>query len=126
MDAGRLLQVAPPEDLWRAPGSRRVAEFLGYQAFVPHGPGNLLAVGPRGLRLAGEGVPSSDDAWDATVVGSVFRRGAVEVTVDVDLPGADGGAPARLVALAGAPSVVEPGDRVRVVVDPAGCAVVPA
>ncbi len=38
MDAGRLLQVAPPEDLWRAPASRRVAEFLGYQAFVPHGP----------------------------------------------------------------------------------------
>ncbi|MGA4778170.1 ABC transporter ATP-binding protein [Cellulosimicrobium sp. AB352] len=126
MDAGRLLQVAPPEDLWRAPGSRRVAEFLGYQAFVPHGPGNLLAVGPRGLRLTTEGVPTSDDAWGATVVGSVFRRGAVEVTVDVDLPGRSGGAPARLVALAGAPVVVEPGDRVRVVVDPAGCAVVPA
>ncbi|MGO1935831.1 MAG: ABC transporter ATP-binding protein, partial [Cellulosimicrobium funkei] len=68
----------------------------------------------------------SDDAWDGTVVGSVFRRGAVEVTVDVDLPGRSGGAPARLVALAGAPAVVEPGDRVRVVVDPAGCAVVPA
>ena len=65
------------------------------------------------------------DAWDATVVGSVFRRGAVEVTVDVDLPGRSGGAPARLVALAGAPAVVETGDRVRVVVDPAGCAVVP-
>ncbi len=126
MDVGRLLQVAPPEDLWRAPASRRVAEFLGYQAFVPHKPGKLLAVGPRGLRLTTEGVPTSDDAWDATVVGSVFRRGAVEATVDVDLPGADGGAPARLVALAGAPSVVEPGDRVRVVVDPAGCAVVPA
>ncbi|MET4224697.1 ABC transporter ATP-binding protein [Oerskovia enterophila] len=37
MDAGRLLQVAAPEDLWRAPASRRVAEFLGYQAFVAVG-----------------------------------------------------------------------------------------
>ncbi|KZM33539.1 ABC transporter ATP-binding protein [Oerskovia enterophila] len=37
MDAGRLLQVAAPEDLWRAPASRRVAEFLGYQAFVALG-----------------------------------------------------------------------------------------
>lgn len=135
MDAGRLLQVAPPEDLWRAPASRRVAEFLGYQAFVPRGAGSLLAIGPRGLRL----VPTSEDAsadgaWGATVVGSVFRRGAVEVTVDVELPGTDGGAPARLVALAGATSgaavgddvaVPAPGDRVRVVADPAGCAVVP-
>ncbi len=37
MDAGRLLQVAAPEDLWRVPASRRVAEFLGYQAFVALG-----------------------------------------------------------------------------------------
>ncbi|MFD4993804.1 ABC transporter ATP-binding protein [Cellulosimicrobium cellulans] len=135
MDAGRLLQVAPPEDLWRAPASRRVAEFLGYQAFVPRGAESLLAIGPRGLRLApASGDASADGAWGATVVGSVFRRGAVEVTVDVELPGTDGGAPARLVALAGARSgaavgddvaVPGPGDRVRVVVDPAGCAVVP-
>lgn len=129
MDAGRLLQVAPPEDLWRAPASRRVAEFLGYQAFVPRGAESLLAIGPRGLRLApASGDASADGTWDATVVGSVFRRGAVEVTVDVDLPGTDGGAPARLVALAAGDDAAGPGpgDRGRVVVDPAGCAVVPA
>lgn len=131
MDAGRLLQVAPPEDLWRAPTSRRVAEFLGYQAFVPRGDGTVLAVGPRGLRLVTEGVPaSSDDTWAATVVGSVFRRGAVEVTVDVVLPGADHGAPVRLVALAGGGAGgleegPETGARVHVAPDPAGCAVVP-
>lgn len=34
MDAGRLLQVAPPGELWRAPASRTVAAFLGYEAFV--------------------------------------------------------------------------------------------
>ncbi|GED11868.1 ABC transporter ATP-binding protein [Cellulosimicrobium cellulans] len=135
MDAGRLLQVAPPEDLWRAPTSRRVAEFLGYQAFVPRGTRSLLAIGPRGLRLDTAGDDTADGAWGATVVGSVFRRGAVEVTVDAELPGTDDGAPVRLVALAGAASgagvgddvaVPGPGDRVRVVADPAGCAVVPA
>ncbi|WP_353709476.1 ABC transporter ATP-binding protein [Cellulosimicrobium sp. ES-005] len=128
MDAGRLLQVAPPEDLWRAPASRRVAEFLGYQAFVPCGDVSVLAIGPRGLRLVPAEVPApSDDTWAATVVGSVFRRGAVEVTVDVVLPGADPGAPARLVALAGARADAghEPGARVHVAPDPAGCAVVP-
>jgi len=126
MDAGLLLQVAPPEDLWRTPTSRRVAEFLGYQAFVPRGAGGLLAIGPRGLRLA-PGDASADGTWGATVVGSVFRRGAVEVTADVDLPGTGGGAPARLVALAtGGEAGPRPGDRVRVVVDRAGCAVVPA
>jgi len=34
MDAGRLLQVAAPGALWARPASRRVAEFLGYEAFV--------------------------------------------------------------------------------------------
>ena len=153
MDAGRLLQVAPPEDLWRAPASRRVAQFLGYQAFVPlddpalvdlsaaaaggrpAGAPHLLAVGPRGLRVVGPrraGGASGLAERDATVVGSVFRRGAVEVTVDVVLPGADDGAPTRLVALAaadagsdGVADGLEPGARVRVALDRAGCAVVP-
>lgn len=34
MDAGRVLQVAAPASLWARPASRRVAEFLGYEAFV--------------------------------------------------------------------------------------------
>jgi len=145
MDAGRLLQVAPPEDLWRAPTSRRVAEFLGYQAFVPLadlpdapvavGPadrGGLLAVGPRGLRVVRPGsTGAAAGTWPAVVVGGVFRRGVTEVTVDVALPGAT--REARLVALAGPPEDAhEPdarawaaGDEVVVALDPAGCAVVP-
>ena len=34
MDAGRLLQVAEPAELWQRPMTREVAEFLGYEAFV--------------------------------------------------------------------------------------------
>jgi thiamine transport system ATP-binding protein len=151
MDAGRLLQVAAPEDLWRAPASRRVAEFLGYQAFVARGAsggagagGELLAIGPTGLVLApsdhgpGTAGDRSDGvvAWTAsgTVVRRAFRRGRTEVTVDVDL----GSGLQRVVAL-GMPSATPtpdgathhpvapaPGERVRVALDLAGCAVVPA
>jgi thiamine transport system ATP-binding protein len=35
MSGGHLLRVDAPARLWREPGSRRVAEFLGYEAFVP-------------------------------------------------------------------------------------------
>lgn len=152
MDAGRLLQVAVPEDLWRTPASRRVAEFLGYQAFVPTavggpaGEGSLLAIGPTGLVLTGDvserargmGHAGSDDSggrW-GTVVRSAFRRGRTEVTVDVDL----GAGTQRLVALGSPPGgattplpdgaahpplAPAPGERGRVVLDRAGCAVVP-
>ncbi|MGW6005910.1 ABC transporter ATP-binding protein [Oerskovia enterophila] len=180
MDAGLLLQVAAPEDLWRAPASRRVAEFLGYQAFVALGSaargadplsergrgmprggcdsssaagGELLAIGPTGLVLVPgahaadslsergrstdrRGSDNSSRAWSAsgTVVRSAFRRGRTEVTVDVDL----GSGPQRVVAL-GMPSATPtpdgathhpfapaPGEGVRVALDLAGCAVVPA
>ncbi|PFG34420.1 ABC transporter ATP-binding protein [Sanguibacter antarcticus] len=80
MARGHLLQVAAPHDLWSAPASREVAEFLGYQAFLP-GVDGPRAVGPSGLVLVGvEGAAAS-----GTVVSSVFRRGRTEVTVDADL-----------------------------------------
>ncbi|WP_199423094.1 ABC transporter ATP-binding protein [Actinotalea solisilvae] len=62
MDAGRLLQVAAPVVLWHRPASRRVAEFLGYEAFV----GVDSAVGGA-LRAAGVGggVVGGDPAADA-------------------------------------------------------------
>ncbi|WP_435737294.1 ABC transporter ATP-binding protein [Cellulosimicrobium sp. PMB13] len=165
MDAGRVLQVAPPEELWREPSSRRVAEFLGYQAFLPlsdlagreltgvsphpDARDGMLAVGPRGLRVAGtpdvsgspvHGVAARPGPWRGTVVGSVFRRGATEVTVDVALPGSAGSAGSaggvggagtvRVVALAGREAgeaiAWVPGHEVDVALDPAGCAVVPA
>lgn len=169
MDRGRLLQVAAPAELWGAPASRRVAEFLGYQAFVPEelagttgrpgaggagagGPGErwpdvpgdrLVAVGPAGLRVLG-GLDDPARAtlpglrWEAAVVATAFRRGRVEVTVDVDL----GVGTVRLVALSDvgpvAPGGVltpagshpggglpETGDTVTVALDPTGCTTVP-
>lgn len=90
LDVGRLLQVAAPAELWHRPASRRVAEFLGYEAFVAAGsqvgaalvpdagPGTTLALGPGSLGRADDGPVRG------SVVGSGFRRGVVETVVDVD------------------------------------------
>jgi thiamine transport system ATP-binding protein len=137
MAHGRVLQVAAPPELWRVPASRAVADFLGYQAFWPAsalGPAELsepgeprgsrasdrsVAVGPAGLRVVPDGGAPAGSTWPATVVGSVFRPRGVEVTVDVEGPsGAE-----RLVAVTAA-AAPEPGVRVRVALDRAGCAVV--
>lgn len=132
MDAGRLLQVAAPPQLWHRPASRRVAEFLGYEAFVAVGSptgqdllravgsstgqdllravrpaaggehtagaaGTLLALGPGSLGRVqdddGAGRPHAAEGTEGTegagtlsgvVVTAGFRRGVVELVVDVD------------------------------------------
>ena len=90
MDLGRLLQVDAPPRLWQTPADRRVAEFLGYEAFVARGAGvaevlrggvvdvcaehRLLAVGPGSLEIADAG------ALTGTVRFAGFRRGVIELT----------------------------------------------
>ena len=118
---GRLVQVDSPERLWRAPAARRVAEFLGYQAFLPAGDDAWLAVGPAGLRVTGGPVPDAD-VWDAVVVGSVFRRGRTELAVEADL----GAGTQQVAALADdLTDVPAPGEKVVVALDRPGCAIVP-
>jgi thiamine transport system ATP-binding protein len=140
MDAGHLLQVAAPAELWREPATRRVAEFLGYQAFVPVPPGwsserapqgaglsAVVAVGPQGF-VATADAPEGRTSWAGTVVAAGLRRGVAEVTVDVDLPGAveprhGSSRRSRIVAVAG-PEPHRVGDPITVRLDRAGCAVV--
>jgi len=96
MSAGRLLQIATPADLWRAPASRQVAEFLGYEAFVSldADSGPLMralneAAGPRdgAQRVAalaeGAFVVAPDGAVSGRVVCVTFRRGRTELAVEV-------------------------------------------
>ena len=93
MDRGRLLQTAPPEQLWRHPRNERVARFLGYRWFVrgadlgpalPSGvrPGAVLGLRAESL-AADPGGPLA-----GTVVGRRFTRGGT--TVRVELDGLDG------------------------------------
>ncbi len=90
MDVGRLLQVDVPQRLWHAPASRRVAEFLGYEAFVAAdapiaeafgarsepGRGRLLAVGPGSLSVTDGG------ALVGVVRSAGFRRGVIEIALE--------------------------------------------
>jgi len=126
MARGTLLQVDTPAALWAAPADREVATFLGYQAFVPGTAGEpSVAVAPDGLVLdegpsgpAGPTRPTPRAGrWEATVVGTAFRRGRTEVTVDVDL----GEGTVRCTAVAPSGPAVDgglrPGATVHVVLD---------
>jgi thiamine transport system ATP-binding protein len=142
MDHGRLLQVDPPAQLWHRPASRRVAEFLGYEAFVDAaavpgalpqqtkdqagdrtgeragiaGAGNLVALGPGSL------VRDDHGPLSGTVEAAGFRRGVVEMTVDVDGVGR-----VTVVEPSAGPSaegLPPPGTPVRLRPDPSAVAVV--
>ena len=145
MDAGRLLQAAEPARLWHRPASRRVAEFLGYEAFVPldDAPaalrgavqertgavdagggegadgGAVLALGPGSL------VRAPDGPVEGRVVAAGFRRGVVETVVDV--PGVGH---LTVVEASQGPRAAEalpaPGETLRLAADGAAIAVVPA
>ena len=54
MERGRLVQVAPPAELYERPATRFVAEFVGRVNLIARAEGGWLAVRPEKLRL-GEG-----------------------------------------------------------------------
>jgi thiamine transport system ATP-binding protein len=142
MSEGRLLQVAAPGELWRAPASREVAAFLGYEAFIPaSAPAarrwrtalRLADDDPRTLALAAGALvlrgPESTtaDTPDGTrpvddLLGTVLsigaRRGRTEVTVDLPTVG-------RLTAFAPAGWSTAAGARVVLRADPDGVALLP-
>lgn len=112
MAAGRLLQVAAPGELWRAPADERVARFLGYEAFVAaadappalrdaagdtvtgaatggaagsgRAAGTTIALAPGAL-VVEPTAGSSDDVLTGVVLAVRTRRG--RPTVHVDVPG---------------------------------------
>lgn len=51
MVEGRVVAWKSPQELWTNPGSRAVAEFLGFGPFVPLANGRLVAVPPGALRV---------------------------------------------------------------------------
>lgn len=141
MDLGRLLQVDSPPRLWQAPANRRVAEFLGYEAFVERdaavagalaagvggvgggasGAGSsgpaLLAVGPGSLEVADDG------ALAGVVRAAGFRRGVIELTVHVDGLG-EVTVVERSAGRTGAGDLPHPGTELRLRPAPGGVAAV--
>jgi spermidine/putrescine ABC transporter ATP-binding subunit len=53
MDRGRILQIAPPDELYESPNCRMVADFIGTTNLFP---GRVLGRGDRGIRLEADGL----------------------------------------------------------------------
>jgi len=90
MSAGRLLRVDVPARLWREPGSRAVAEFLGYEAFVPLD-GTSRVAGELRRALAGTWRGGSDPGHPGAV--AALAEGALVVRSGHEVSRAPGGAP---------------------------------
>jgi ABC-type Fe3+/spermidine/putrescine transport system ATPase subunit len=54
MNAGRIEQLAPPQEIYDRPATEFVAGFIGDTNFI-HAGGFEVAIRPEGLRLAREG-----------------------------------------------------------------------
>ncbi|MFQ5948462.1 MAG: ABC transporter ATP-binding protein [Acidimicrobiia bacterium] len=124
MRSGRVLQVAPPDELYRRPADRWVADFLGEGEFLvgtasdgrvetpfgifelddaPEGPVELM-IRPESVRLA------ADASGSARVIDREFYGHDQLVRVEFD-------SGRRLLSRLGPSPVFSPGERVRVEID---------
>lgn len=98
LDQGHLLQCGPPDEVVRRPASRRVAELVGYQGFVPVG-SSVAGVHPERVTLGadpGRGVVltgritacrPAGASWEAEIV---VAGGIIRILVP-ERPAASGG-----------------------------------
>jgi spermidine/putrescine ABC transporter ATP-binding subunit len=81
MDKGRILQVAPPDELYEQPNCRMVADFIGTTNLFP---GRVLGQGAGGLRIAAEGLGEVELAANGAAgrgeVGIAVRPEKVEIS----------------------------------------------
>jgi thiamine transport system ATP-binding protein len=128
MRAGRITQTGPPDEVWRRPADEDTARFLGCGLFLPAGVSDgvatcelgsaplpwapegevTLGLRPTALRLAEHGIAGK-------LIRSVHRRDHVRLQVRLD------GSDQVVDAVAGIAET--PGDRVHLVLDPDGLAV---
>ena len=133
MRAGRLRQVGRPGDVWRRPADREVAEFLGYETFVPlEAPAaapllRALAAGERAERgvpgaliglAEGALVVQAGGPLAGTVLAVTAGRGRSHVRVSV--PGIG-----TVAAVEAVGADWQPGARVPLAVDAGALALVP-
>src|SRR5690606_27360831 len=116
MFRGRVVQQGPTLEVWRSPVDEEVARFLGYRRVFTGDAARVLlrAAGlPEAdrvaLRRSGVWVDSDGPLW-ATVRHTVAVADAQRVTLEVDGVG-------ELDGLANQSRHLDPGDRVRVMVD---------
>ncbi|GAB2448958.1 putative spermidine/putrescine transport system ATP-binding protein [Conyzicola lurida] len=90
MRAGRIMQQGSPQDVFRSPANRFVADFLGYENFVHTAAGDLLAVRPEHLEVTAASTGGSDGLrLEGRIADVAFRGVDLLVTVDaIDASGA--------------------------------------
>ena len=97
MRAGRIMQQGSPQDVFRGPANRFVADFLGYENFVTTPDGRTIAIRPEHLEVSAATPAGSADGLRLTgrITDVAFRGVDLLVTVDaVD----DSGASVRLLS----------------------------
>jgi len=97
MRAGRIMQQGSPQDVFRSPANRFVADFLGYENFVTAADGRAIAIRPEHLEVSAATPAGSADGLrlTGTITDVAFRGVDLLVTVDaVD----DSGASVRLLS----------------------------
>ncbi len=99
IDQGRIMQIAPPRDLYERPANRFVAEFIGESTFVPvdvadgecrldgmklrlaippSGQGRrLLMIRPERLAILGDGSTDDMNVLPATVQAAIYQGDSV-------------------------------------------------
>ena len=91
LSSGRLLQVGTPEDLYHAPSTREVAEFVGRAALLPGervGEGVWVTVGS--IALAAPARPTADAQEDDSHLLAVLRPESLVLVDDDEQPAWEG------------------------------------
>jgi spermidine/putrescine transport system ATP-binding protein len=80
-DQGRPVQIGTPQEVYRHPANRFVADFIGDTNFVelPDRPGVDLAIRPENITL----VPPGPGAYDATIQDIVYMGTDLRVTAQL-------------------------------------------
>ncbi len=115
---GRLLALGTPAEVWTNPGSKAVAEFLGYGPFVSASHAlswGLIAEPKQGtLACAPDAFSLAESGLELPVRDVHVKRGSVEV--DVELP--DGQIAAVQAPLSREAETLHPGEEVTVTANP--------
>jgi len=81
---GRIVQVGTPQEIYRQPGSRFVADFVGSSNVLPPEFVNTVAGEPRWASLRPESIRlSSSEGHAASVIETNFLGSATRLTLDV-------------------------------------------
>src|SRR5690625_1288814 len=84
MNAGEILQIGPPQQVWRKPRNEIVAKFLGYRWFVDTETARL-ALHPGSFEIIEPGAEGDFKGFDGRVIGvaGAYRDGhLVRITTD--------------------------------------------